>query len=120
MGGTEISVCLAGDVEIRMLTIELPTQMPMVSSILFFIAIHTEVTCSAAFAYKWRSVRTGYGETWRGKIRTTMGRRIRPMNGLGMWYRSAVSSMDATTSQFCQPTARTAFQTEALTVVRAE
>lgn len=31
-------------------TIELPTQMPMVSSILFFMAIHTEVTCSAAFA----------------------------------------------------------------------
>lgn len=31
-------------------TIELPTQMPIVSSILSFIAIHTEVTCSAAFA----------------------------------------------------------------------
>ena len=29
---------------------ELPTQIPMVSSILFFIAIHTDVTCSAAFA----------------------------------------------------------------------
>ena len=32
------------------LTIELPTQIPIVSSILFFIAIQTEVTCSAAFA----------------------------------------------------------------------
>jgi len=32
------------------LTIELPTQIPMVSSILFFIAIHIEVTCSAALA----------------------------------------------------------------------
>ncbi len=35
----------------KKLTIELPTQMPMVSSILFFMAIHTEVTCSAAFAW---------------------------------------------------------------------
>ena len=33
-------------------TIELPTQMPIVSSILFFMAIHTDVTCSAAFAYR--------------------------------------------------------------------
>lgn len=33
------------------LTIELPTQIPIVSSILFFIAIQTDVTCSAAFAY---------------------------------------------------------------------
>lgn len=33
-----------------MRTIELPTQIPMVSSILSFIAIHTEVTCSAALA----------------------------------------------------------------------
>lgn len=39
------------------LTIELPTQMPMVSSILFFIAIHTEVTCSAAFACGWTMFR---------------------------------------------------------------
>lgn len=31
-------------------TIELPTQIPIVSSILSFIAIHTEVTCSAALA----------------------------------------------------------------------
>jgi hypothetical protein len=34
------------------LTIELPTQMVMVSSYLFFIAIQTEVTCSAAFPYR--------------------------------------------------------------------
>ena len=34
----------------KILTIELPTQMVIVSSIRFFIAIHTEVTCSAAFA----------------------------------------------------------------------
>jgi hypothetical protein len=34
------------------LTIELPTQIPIVSSILPFIAIHTDVTCSAAFAYQ--------------------------------------------------------------------
>jgi len=45
--------------------IELPTQMVMVNSILFFIAIHTEVVCSAALA--------------------TMGRRIRPMNALLIW-----------------------------------
>jgi len=31
-------------------TIELPTQMLIVSSILFFIAIQIEVACSAAFA----------------------------------------------------------------------
>jgi hypothetical protein len=31
-------------------TIELPTQIPIVSSILSFIAIHTDVTCSAALA----------------------------------------------------------------------
>ena len=29
---------------------------------------------------------------------TTIGRRIKPMNGLGIEYRSAVSSMDATTA----------------------
>ena len=57
-------------------TIDDPTQMVIVNSILFFIAIQTDVTCSAALA--------------------TMGRRIRPMNALGMWYRSAVSSIDAT------------------------
>lgn len=40
---------------------------------------------------------TAYG---RNAMRhTTMGRRIRPMKGLGMEYRSAVSSMDATTDQ---------------------
>jgi hypothetical protein len=44
--------------------IDEPTQMPMVSSILFFMAIHTEVTCSAAFA--------------------TIGMRTRPMKALGM------------------------------------
>ena len=33
---------------------ELPTQIPMVSSILFFIAIQTDVTCSAAFAWSIR------------------------------------------------------------------
>ena len=44
--------------------IDEPTQIPIVSSILFFIAIQTEVTCSAAFA--------------------TMGRRIRPMNAFGI------------------------------------
>ena len=33
-------------------TIELPTQMPIVSSILFFIAIHTEVTYSTVFAWQ--------------------------------------------------------------------
>jgi hypothetical protein len=31
---------------------ELPTQMPMVSSILPFMAIQTAVTCSAALAFK--------------------------------------------------------------------
>lgn len=60
-------------------TIELPTQIPMVNSILPFIAIQTEVTCSAALA--------------------TRGNKIKPMNGLGILYRSAVSSMEATTEQ---------------------
>ena len=59
-------------------TIELPTQIPMVNSILSFIAIQTEVTCSAALE--------------------TRGNRIKPMKGLGMLYRSAVSSMEATTN----------------------
>ena len=60
-------------------TIELPTQIPMVSSILFFMAIQTAVTCSAALA--------------------TRGNKINPMKGLGMWYRSAVSSIEATTER---------------------
>jgi hypothetical protein len=30
-------------------------------------------------------------------VLTTIGRRIKPINGLGMEYRSAVSSMEATT-----------------------
>ena len=33
--------------------------MPIVSSILFFIAIHTDVTCSAAFAWL-ISIRDGF------------------------------------------------------------
>ena len=51
----------------------------MVSSILPFIAIHMDVTCSAAFA--------------------TIGRRMRPMKALGIWLFSATSSMEATTSK---------------------
>lgn len=58
-------------------TIELPTQIPMVNSILSFIAIQMEVTCSAALE--------------------TRGNNIKPMKGLGMLYRSAVSSIEATT-----------------------
>ena len=54
-------------------------QIPMVNSILFFIAIQTEVTCSAAFE--------------------TSGNKIKPMKGLGMLYRLAVSSIDATTKR---------------------
>ena len=61
----------------RKRTIELPTQIPMVSSILSFIAIQMEVTCSAALE--------------------TRGNKIKPMKGLGILYRSAVSSMEATT-----------------------
>jgi len=57
--------------------IELPTQIPIVSSILPFIAIQTDVTCSAAFA--------------------TIGNSIIPMKAFGIEYRSAVSSIDATT-----------------------
>jgi len=68
---------VSGLVEKR--TIELPTQIPMVNSILFFIAIQMEVTCSAALA--------------------TRGNKIRPMKGFGMLYRSAVSSMEATTER---------------------
>ena len=68
------------------------------SSILFFNAIQTEVTCSAAFAYQidvnsYRMIR----ERVMNRL-TTMGNRIRPMKGFGMWYRSAVSSIDATTT----------------------
>jgi len=50
-------------------TIELPTQMPIVSSVLFFSAIHTLVTCSAALA--------------------TIGMRMRPMKGFGCKRASA-------------------------------
>lgn len=60
-------------------TIELPTQIPMVNSILFFIAIQTEVTCSAALE--------------------TRGNKMRPIKGLGMLYRWAVSSIEETTKQ---------------------
>ena len=79
-----------------------PTQMPMVSSILFFIAIHTEVTCSAALAYHARGDQQS-SVNWGKSALTTMGSRISPMNGLGMWYRVAVSSMDATTASQQHP-----------------
>lgn len=49
-GTDHVSVCAVERTLYTVLTIELPTQIPIVSSILFFIAIHTEVTCSAAFA----------------------------------------------------------------------
>lgn len=77
------------------LTIELPTQTPIVSSILPFIAIQTAVTCSAALAYD------KYERRWKhaaSRIRTTMGIRIRPMKGFGRPYLSEVSSMEATTT----------------------
>ena len=56
-GTTNVAICCVGvsrsqwKEEIHR-TIELPTHMPIVSSILFFMAIHTDVTCSAAFAYR--------------------------------------------------------------------
>jgi len=65
-----------------------------VSSILPFIAIHTEVTCSAAFAYP-KEI-SEHPECEKRKL-TTMGNNMRPMNGFGILYRSAVSSIDATT-----------------------
>ena len=67
---------------IRKRTIELPTQIPIVNSILFFMAIQIDVTCSAALA--------------------TRGNKIKPMKGFGMLYRSAVSSIEATTRRECQ------------------
>jgi hypothetical protein len=70
--------------------------MPIVSSILSFIAIHTEVTCSAAFACATSQVKLR--EVTR-VILTTIGRRMRPMNVFGIAYLFAVSSIDATTEQ---------------------
>ena len=70
--------------------------MPIVSSILSFIAIHTEVTCSAAFACATSQVKPR--EEMR-VVLTTMGRRMRPMNAFGISYLVAVSSIDATTEQ---------------------
>lgn len=45
---------------------ELPTQIPMVNSVLPFIAIHTDVTCSAAFAYNMLINAMIYAEVKRG------------------------------------------------------
>lgn len=50
---------------------------------------------------------------------TTMGSRIKPMKGLGMEYRSAVSSIDATT-EFRGVLANVRGRERILTVVRAE
>ena len=53
------------------------------------------MTCSAAFAYP-REI----SECEKGyyiKKLTTIGNNMRPMKGLGILYRSAVSSIDATT-----------------------
>ena len=66
----------------KQLTIELPTQMVIVSSILPFIAIHTDVMCSAAFAWFDLSIRDGLHRSHENR-RTTMGRRTRPMKGFG-------------------------------------
>jgi len=55
-GTTNVEICygeifrICGGRLTSVLTMELPTHIPIVSSILPFIAIHIAVTCSAAFA----------------------------------------------------------------------
>lgn len=84
------------------LTIELPIEIAMVSSILSLAAIQTLVTCSAALACQSEDelrIRNKYNETARSNLRTTSGSRINPMKAFGIWYFSAVSSIEATTKR---------------------
>lgn len=77
-------------------TIELPKQMPIVSSILSFIAIRMEVTCPAIFACPTSQLKPQ--EVTR-VILTTKGMRMRPMNAFGILNLFAVSSIESTTKQ---------------------
>jgi hypothetical protein len=70
----------------------------MVSSIWFFIAIQTEVVCSAALACNHGNAKWVRGlDKKKAELLTTIGSKIKPMKGFGTWYRSANSSMEATT-----------------------
>src|SRR6266581_7866684 len=87
---------MAGEVMRMFRTIELPKQMPIVSSILSFIAIRMEVTCPATFACETSQVKP-QEVTW--TILTTKGMRMRPMNAFGILNLFAVSSIESTTEQ---------------------
>ena len=83
-------------------TIELPTQTPIVSSMLSFIAMYTEVTSLPAFACK--SCQVEPSEVmW---VTYDNGEKHKTVNVFGISSLFAVSSIDVTTKQIGVSVAR--------------